>query len=176
MRVQPVGSNRILVVEPDATTRELLADVLRTAGCEAVPVDTGERALTRARAERGEEVGRRQQTAHALRLDAGREEGARHAVDGEVFERAGLFAEVDLPGLVDGWIVADEFRSANPSSPIVLASDEPSAEVAAEGTSAAVVRRPTARVDVLAVVKGLIRRCQIGISVPSLREPPYLPA
>src|SRR5215213_4689038 len=106
MRVQPVGPNRILVVEPDATTRELLADVLRTAGCEAVPVDTGERALTRARAERG--------------------------------AFAGLFAEVDLPGLVDGWIVADEFRSANPSSPIVLASDEPSAEVAAEGTSAAV--------------------------------------
>ena len=144
MRVQPVGSNRILVVEPDATTRELLADVLRTAGCEAVPVDTGERALARARAERG--------------------------------AFAGLFAEVDLPGLVDGWIVADEFRSANPSSPIVLASDEPSAEVAAEGTSAAVVRRPTARVDVLAVVKGLIRRCQIGITVPGLREPPYLPA
>ena len=51
MRVQPAGSNRILVVEPDATTRELLADVLRTAGCEAVPVDTGERALTRARAD-----------------------------------------------------------------------------------------------------------------------------
>jgi DNA-binding response OmpR family regulator len=144
MLARPTVSNRILIVEPDAATRELVADALRRAGCEVVPVETGERALARTRTERG--------------------------------AFAGLFAEVDLPGLVDGWIVADEFRSANPSSPIVLASDEPSAEVAAEGTSAAVVRRPTARVDVLAVVKGLIRRCQIGISVPGLREPPYLPA
>jgi DNA-binding response OmpR family regulator len=144
MQTSPAASNRILIVEPDAATRELLADVVRNAGCEAVPVDTGERALARTRAERG--------------------------------GFAGLFAEVDLPGLVDGWIVADEFRSTNPSSPIVLASDEPSDEVAAEGTTAAVVRRPKAPVDVLAVVRGLIRRCQIGISSVGLNEPPCLPA
>ena len=142
MQVSPAACNRILVVEPDAVTRRLVADVLRTAGCEAVPVETGERALTRARAERG--------------------------------SFAGLFTEVDLPGLVDGWIVADEFRATNPSSPIILASDEPSDRSNAEGTSAAIVRRPTAPVDVLAVFKGLIRRCQIGISVPGLPRPPHV--
>jgi CheY-like chemotaxis protein len=33
----------------------------------------------------------------------------------------GLFTEIDLPGLVDGWIVAEEFRNARPSGPAVLA-------------------------------------------------------
>lgn len=33
-----------------------------------------------------------------------------------------LFTAVDLPGLVDGWMVADEFRVHNASMPIVFAT------------------------------------------------------
>jgi CheY-like chemotaxis protein len=144
MQANPAVSNRILVVEPDPNTRELLANLLREGGCEAVSVETGERALARTRAERG--------------------------------GFAGLFAEVDLPGLVDGWIVADEFRSTNPSSPIVLASDEPSAEMPTEVTSTAVVPRLRATVDVVAAVRGLLQRCRRGITMPTVEEPPCLAA
>ena len=81
---------RILVVEDQPIARDILTDLLRMAGYEAVCAGTGEQALVTLMRERG-------------RVD-------------------GLFTEIELPGLVDGWIVAEEFRNMQPSGPIVFGS------------------------------------------------------
>jgi two-component system, OmpR family, response regulator len=80
---------RILVVEDQPIARDILTDLLRMAGYEAVCAGTGEQALVTLMRERG-------------RVD-------------------GLFTEIELPGLVDGWIVAEEFRNTQPSGPVVFA-------------------------------------------------------
>lgn len=38
----------------------------------------------------------------------------------------GLFADIRLPGVIDGWRVADEFRFSHPLRPVVYASASPS--------------------------------------------------
>ena len=127
---------RVLVVEPDAVTRELLTNVLRLAGFEAVPTGTGEQALRQTRRERGA-------------FDA-------------------LLTAADLPGLVDGWIVADEFRATQPGRPVVVATDE---EVVEDELSA-VVPRPVAPFTALALIKGLLDRCQVQVTGAGWTEPP----
>ena len=127
---------RVLVVEPDAVTRELLINVFRLAGFEAIPTDTGEQALHRTRRERGA-------------FDA-------------------LLSAAKLPGLVDGWILADEFRSTQPGRPVVVATDEE----ALEDERSAVVSCPVAPFTALAVIKGLLDRCQGEMTGAGWTEPP----
>ncbi|HEY7382308.1 MAG TPA: response regulator [Beijerinckiaceae bacterium] len=52
----------------------------------------------------------------------------------------GLFTHIELPGLVDGWIVAEEFRNTRPLGPIVLAG--PPGAVAQLGTTTDFVASP----------------------------------
>lgn len=78
----------VLVVEDDAITRELLAQLLLTGGFDVITAPTGERAL--------------------LALCQHRDE-----IDW-------LVSEVRLPGLVCGWMLADEYRQHHLDHPAVL--------------------------------------------------------
>jgi two-component system, OmpR family, response regulator len=128
---------RILLVEDEPITRDILADLLRMAGYDAVCAGTGEQALVTLRGERG-------------RID-------------------GLFTHIELPGLVDGWIVADEFRSMRPSGPIVFAGRPGSA--AQVGAAARLVGSPVLPpkvVEAFAILCG--REQEVARSRHALRE------
>lgn len=80
----------VLVVEDDALTRELLAQMLCASGFEVVPVPAGDRALL-ILCHLGEEID-------------------------------WLISKVSLPGLVCGWILAEEYHEHHPNRPALLLS------------------------------------------------------
>jgi CheY-like chemotaxis protein len=82
----------VLVVENDPITRELLENILQTAGCQVLAVPTGNAGL----------LSLCQQQAQIDWLVTG----------------------VRLPGLVDGWLPADEYHRHNPDRPVILLSEE----------------------------------------------------
>ena len=87
-----LASATVLVVENDPITRELLENILQTAGCQVLVVSTGNAGL----------LSLCQQQAQ---------------IDW-------LVTRVRLPGLVDGWLLADEYHRHNPDRPVVLWSEE----------------------------------------------------
>jgi CheY-like chemotaxis protein len=87
-----LASAAVLVVENDPITRELLENILQTAGCQVLAVSTGNAGL----------LSLCQQQAQ---------------IDW-------LVTRVRLPGLVDGWLLADEYHRHNPDRPVVLLSEE----------------------------------------------------
>jgi CheY-like chemotaxis protein len=113
-------SLRILVVQDEPITRELLAHLLRMGGYEVLCADTGGHALMTMRKWRG-------------RIDC-------------------LFTGIKLPGLVDGWILADEFRVSNPLRPIIYASEN-DADYRRRMPDTAFVRAPVSPIEVLERVK-----------------------
>ena len=125
---------KVLVVEDEAVTRELLVQMLQTGGFEVLAADTGERAFRMMRAWRG-------------RLDL-------------------LFTETRLPGLVDGWILGDEFRRSHPQRPIIYAAAGEAAP-SQQAADAALVRKPVSVLDVLALVKRLTEALKTASAVPS---------
>ncbi|HEX2553829.1 MAG TPA: response regulator [Microvirga sp.] len=64
-----------------------------------------------------------------------------------------LVTKADLPGLVCGFVVADEFRTRRPGRPVVLTSDR----LAATGSAprGAIVARERAPYDLLDILRGL---------------------
>src|ERR671921_1821220 len=90
--VQKIVSDkpRVLVVEDEPIAREILVDLLKMAGYDALSVRSGEQALLTLVEERG-------------RIDC-------------------LLTAVELPGLVDGWMVADEFRVTDAALPVVFSA------------------------------------------------------
>ena len=117
---------RVLIVEDEPVSREILADLLKMAGYEVVSAPTGEQALLTLMRERG-------------RIDC-------------------LFTAVELAGLVDGWMLAEEFRSADPARPVVFA-----AKNAAEtrcGDRSVVVSRPTLPPMVVEAVNAVTGRAE----------------
>ena len=128
---------RVLVVEDEAITRELLVQMLRTGGFEVLSAETGERAFRMVRAWRG-------------RLDL-------------------LFTETRLPGLVDGWILGDEFRRSHPQRPIIYAAEGETGH-SQQTTGAALVRKPVFVLDVLALVKRLTEAALQPASTTNLVE------
>jgi CheY-like chemotaxis protein len=116
-----LASATVLVVENDPVTRELLENILQTAGCQVLAVPTGNAGLLSLC---------QQQT----RIDW-------------------LVTRVRLPGLVDGWLLADEYHRHNPDRPVILLSETISD---AECPSVdAVFVPPHAPMRVLEVLKGL---------------------
>ena len=80
-----------------------------------------------------------------------------------------VFTEVELPGLVDGWMVAEEFRSTRPAGPIVFAA-RPGSE-AQIGAGSAVVASPVLPpkvVEALATLDGKVQ--EVARSRRALRE------
>ena len=138
MPTDPRPSFRVLIVQNDAITRELLVHLLRMGGYDILSVDTGERAFITMREWRG-------------RIDC-------------------LFTDINLPGLVDGWIVGDEFRLCNPLRPIVFAS-ECDADFERRTPDTAFVRRPTSPLDVLECVKRMTEPV-VEADPPVWSEPP----
>ena len=120
----PHASMRVLVVQDDAISRELLAHLLQMSGYEPMAADTGESAFATIRRWRG-------------RIDC-------------------LFSAVKLPGLIDGWILGDEFRRLNPNRPILFALDS---DVNSRGymPDAVYLEAPVSPLDVLERIKGLTR-------------------
>ena len=81
----------------------------------------------------------------------------------------GLFTHIELPGLIDGWIVAEEFRSMQPSGPIVFAGRPGSA--AQVGAAAGLVDSPVLPpkvVEAFAILYG--REREVARSRHALRE------
>jgi CheY-like chemotaxis protein len=56
-----------------------------------------------------------------------------------------LFSRATLPGLIDGWILADEYHDSHPSRPAVIAA--PQARVSAQGHIVLKDPSPTAVLD-----------------------------
>jgi two-component system OmpR family response regulator len=75
-----------------------------------------------------------------------------------------LLTATALPGLVDGWIVADEYQTWHPARAVVYATDRAPQEKA----GAVMVPRPVSPPDALAALKRVA-----GIPIPS--APPSLP-
>jgi CheY-like chemotaxis protein len=86
-----LASATVLVVENDPITRELLKNILHTAGCQFLAVSTGNAGLLA-----------------LCQLQA---------------QIGWLVTRVRLPGLVDGWLLADEYHRHNPDRPVVLLSE-----------------------------------------------------
>ncbi len=110
----------VLVVEDDALTRELLAQLLQTAGFDVIATPTGERALL-ALCHHGEEID-------------------------------WLVSKASLPGLVCGWILADEFHEHHPDRPALLLS---SLDPADKPGANAVFIPPAAPMRILEVLQAL---------------------
>jgi CheY-like chemotaxis protein len=87
MRVAHQNSSKVLVVEDDAVTRELLVQLLRMAGFDALSAGSGQQALVLLRKHR-DEIG-------------------------------WLFTELEMPGLICGVMLADEFHRSHPSRPVL---------------------------------------------------------
>ncbi|WP_201863437.1 response regulator [Microvirga soli] len=87
-----LASATVLVVENDPITRELLENILHTAGCQVLAASTGNAGLL-----------------SLCQLQA---------------QIGWLVTRVGLPGLVDGWLLADEYHRHNPDRPVVLLSEE----------------------------------------------------
>ena len=79
-----------------------------------------------------------------------------------------LFTAVELPGLVDGWMLADEFRVADASMPVVFATRSKPAK-AQRTAGAAFVARPVLPPKVVEAVKKVTGR---SAAVPRARRLP----
>jgi DNA-binding NtrC family response regulator len=90
----------VLIVEDDAITREILAQLLQTGGFDVIVASTGAQGLLLL-SQQGNEID-------------------------------WLVTKVNLPGLVCGWILEDEYHAHHPDRPVLLVSavnpaDAPSA-------------------------------------------------
>ncbi len=110
----------VLVVEDDALTRELLAQLLCTGGFDVIAVPAGDQALL-ILCHQGEEID-------------------------------WLVSKVSLPGLVCGWILADEYHEHHPGRPALLLSD---LDPAGKPSAHAVFIPPLAPMRVLEVLQAL---------------------
>ena len=110
----------VLVVEDDALTLELLAQLLHAGGFHAIAVSTGDRALLTL-CHLGEEID-------------------------------WLVSKASLPGLVCGWILADEYHEHHPNRPaLLLSTSDPAAKTSAK----AVFIPPAVPMRVLEVLQAL---------------------
>lgn len=124
---------RVLVVDNDGVSREMIAQLLEGAGFQVLQAGTGERALLTLR-----ECGRR--------------------IDW-------LFTAIDLPGLVDGWIVGDEFRLAHPGRPVVFARSGDASPFPSDPGSV-FVQKPLSPVDAFLAIKNLADPAPVRASSP----------
>jgi CheY-like chemotaxis protein len=122
------SQSKILVVQSEAVTREILLQLLRMAGFDALSATTGEQALVLLRKHRN---------------DIG-----------------WLLTELEMPGLVCGAVLADEFHSFHPSRPVVFTSAH-AGESPTETAQAVVLPQPVSPLRVLETLQAL--RCASGI-------------
>jgi CheY-like chemotaxis protein len=122
MRVAHQNSSKILVVEDDAVTREVLVQLLRMAGFDALSAATGQQGLVLLRKHR-REIG-------------------------------WLFTELEMPGLICGVMLADEFHQFQPSRPVVFASAH-AGEDPIETAQAVVLPKPVSPLQVLEALRAL---------------------
>jgi len=125
---------RVLVVDPDETTREIIVQFLKMSGFDVLSAKTGERGLLALR-----EWGRR--------------------IDW-------LFTAIRLPGLVDGWIVADEYHGHHPKRAVVHAC-APDADPGPPAAGSIFVQKPVSPIDVLTIIKQLAEVDPVSAAPPS---------
>ncbi|QRM32448.1 response regulator [Microvirga sp. VF16] len=83
-----------------------------------------------------------------------------------------LFSRAILPGLIDGWILADEYHDSHPHRAVVIAASQ--AKVSAQGHIILKDPSPTA---VLATMRGIMAQSQSSeISNHTLRDKEQLAA
>lgn len=66
-----------------------------------------------------------------------------------------LLTDINLPGLIDGWTVADAFRSINPGRPVIYASTDSQVDRRAVPHSI-FLRKPFRMHDVVAIARTMI--------------------
>lgn len=139
MYAEPI---RVLLVDDEPVSRELLGQVLRMAGYEVLTTDTGERALLLLREWR--------RRIHWL------------------------FTAVKLPGLVDGWILGDEYHACHPERPVLYAAEDSAGRC--ESRASMFVAKPIAPMDVVATVKRLSQEFDAPPAKVKLAKRSRLPA
>lgn len=77
-----------------------------------------------------------------------------------------LFTAIRLPGLVDGWMLADEFHRARPGKTVILASDTDGDRSIRRG-SLLFVPNSLSPVDLVAQLHDLTGRHSVGVEAPS---------
>ncbi len=113
--------HRVLVVEDDGISRELIAQVLQTGGFDVIAASTGEQALLTL-CQQGDEID-------------------------------WLVSKVKLPGLVCGWLLADEYHTHHPDRAALLVS--PTLTTPKMPSVHAVFIPPATPMKVLEVLKAL---------------------
>lgn len=134
MIATPSKPARVLVVENDRVTRDILVQFLQMSGFEVLSAETGERGLLTLRE-------------------------WRRGIDW-------LFTAVRLPGLVDGWIVADEYHLHHPDRAVVhacAADQQPGPEV----KGSVLVNKPVSPHDILMIIKGLAEAAPVLVAQPA---------
>jgi DNA-binding response OmpR family regulator len=89
---------------------------------------------------------------HVIEVATG--EGALAALRDRVGEIDWLFTDIRLPGPIDGWRVADEFRFTYPLRPVIFASGDTASVPRAYGDSV-FLRKPYRVSEVVACVRSL---------------------
>jgi CheY-like chemotaxis protein len=79
-----------------------------------------------------------------------------------------LFTAVELPGLVDGWMLADEFRVADAAKPVVFATRSDAAE-ARRSREAAFIARPVLPPEAVEAVNEVTGRTAVLAKCRSVR-------
>jgi CheY-like chemotaxis protein len=77
-----------------------------------------------------------------------------------------LFTSVELPGLVDGWMLAEEFRSNDAARPVVFATGQ--GRTAQTPPATAFVARPLLPPQVVEAINGLTGRSAAALAARSL--------
>ncbi|HEX5867779.1 MAG TPA: response regulator [Beijerinckiaceae bacterium] len=73
-----------------------------------------------------------------------------------------LFTAVELPGLVDGWMLAEEFRSTDAAGPVVFATGQE--RTAQTPPATAFVARPLLPPQVVEAINGLTGRSEAALA------------
>ncbi len=122
--------SRVLVVDNDQASRDILVRLLEVSGFDVLSADTGERGLLALR-----QWGRR--------------------IDW-------LFTAVSLPGLVDGWIVGDEYHLSHPHRRVVYACGRET-DVGRETDGSVFIEKPVAPMQAVAIIKGLVEAAPVRV-------------
>ena len=128
MSMAQSSRSKILVIQGDPVTREILLQLLRMAGFDVLLAATGEQALVLLRKHRS---------------DIG-----------------WLLTDIEMPGLVCGAVLADEFHSSHPSRPVVFTSAH-AGQSLTETAQAVVLLQSVSPLHVLEPLKAL--RCASAI-------------
>lgn len=79
-----------------------------------------------------------------------------------------LYSRASLPGLIDGWILADEYHESHPERAVIIAAQE--ARLSRQNN---IILKETAPNEVLGSLRSIIHQAQATLPVAPLSLPEY---